>query len=99
MMSSMAPTYSIMLMASMMGRTASQSQIHVANKVPQITPKNTAIPPMTGTGRFCSLRALGLSTRFFSLAIARILKYTQNVISMETKDANKRKTMRLTIMR
>ena len=74
MMSSIAPIYSIMLIARMMGRTVSQSQIHVANNVPQITPKNTAIPPMTGTGRFCSLRALGLSTRFFALAMARILK-------------------------
>jgi putative aldouronate transport system permease protein len=38
---------------------------------PMAIPKNTAIPPITGTGLRCSFLASGLSTRFFSIAILR----------------------------
>ena len=51
---------------------------------PKRRPKKTARPPTTGTGTFCNLRASGLSTRFFSLAIFNILKYTQRTASSDT---------------
>lgn len=52
MMSSMAPIYNIMLMARTMGRTSPQSIRLQPTSVPHKTPKNTAIPPITGMGRF-----------------------------------------------
>ncbi len=61
-------------MAAIMGRTTPQLAKQEASNEPHNTPKNTAMPPMTGTGRFCSLRASGLSTRFFAFAMASILK-------------------------
>ena len=46
---------------------------------PIVIPKNTAGPPMLGIGLRCSFLAFGLSTRFFAMAIFRILGCIQSV--------------------
>ena len=46
--------------------------------VPITIPKNTAIPPNTGTGRFCNFLASGLSTSPLSCAILTMKGCTAN---------------------
>ena len=71
-MSSMVPVYSIIIIAAMSMNTLGLLNMICELHKPSTMPKKTAMPPITGTGVRWSLRASGLSTRFFMIAIFRI---------------------------
>ena len=71
-MSSIVPMYSIMSIAVISMKTLGSLSMVCELQVPITIPKKTAMPPITGTGLRCSLRASGLSTRFFIMDILRI---------------------------
>ena len=70
-MSSIVPVYSMTSIADMSMNVFALLNIACELQRPMTMPKNTAIPPITGTGLRCSFLASGLSTRFFSIAILR----------------------------
>ena len=79
------PIYNIINIAVMSINTSGHSKMACELQMPMMIPKKTAIPPITGIGLRCSLRASGLSTIFFSIAILSTLGCIHKVPNSESK--------------